>query len=359
MNNATQQDRRLGGDPVQPAARRQLADELATVMTRMLWADWLVLAVATFELVAHARAKGQWSWWLLLAPVLFAMFTTWLRLPWFPLAELRQRIATGVFVTIVFVGSTAGPTGGAHSPLVTLFLVPLVLAAMTLRTRLVVLTLGLVAAACVMLNRAQWPAEPDWADFAADVLGQVAPFALATWLVHSLAGTALFASQRLVEVTEYDELTGLRSARAFDEALRQHHAKAEFTSGSYALLHIDFEQLRSVNDAHGRTAGDAALCALASAIQRSVRNVDVAARYGGDEFAVLLPDAGPDVGDAIAQRIRNSFYASLVEANGRALRNTAGVGIACFPRDARKPDVLMSLAEKRMRDDKGLRRRST
>lgn len=331
-------------------------DELDAVLGRVRIIDWLVLAVAAGSLAVQARSAAAVPWLSVAAIVAFALFNAWLRTPGFPVADPSRRIAASVGVTGAFVALVAWQSGGASSPLFNLYLAPLLLAAATLRRRLAWLTFGLVAAGYGLLAWSEQHAAVDWPATLARAIGQLGPFAVATYLVERLAGTALGIRRRLKQVTEFDELTGLQNRRTFEHAWSHEHAAAEAAGAQYCLLLVALDELDRLNDQRGRSAGDAALVALASAIQRSVRSGDLSARYGSGEFAVLLPGATPEVGNAVAQRIRNSVFGSLFQAGGRAQRGTAAVGVAHFPRDARSIERLSILAGRRVHEDRELRR---
>ena len=125
--------------------------------------------------------------------------------------------------------------------------------------------------------------------------------------------------------------------------------------GSYAILLVDTDDLKALNDEHGHQAGNRALGAVASAIQRAIRTTDMAARAGGDEFVVFLPEATPEVAETVAQRIRNHVYRSLFPVGERLQRMTVSVGTATWPRDGSQADDVLSAAKLRSRQDRELR----
>jgi diguanylate cyclase (GGDEF)-like protein len=182
--------------------------------------------------------------------------------------------------------------------------------------------------------------------------------ALVAYLVQRLAGTVVTTSSRLAEMTERDGTTGLVKRRGFEELLQhEHDSRAAAATGAYALLMADIDRLAQVNEAWGRDGGDAAVRNVAEAIKRAIRITDVAARYGGDEFMVFLPEAAPQVAEVVAQRIRNAVHQSLFQAGGRLQRVTLSVGVGAFPRDGRSVAEIVATAERRMQQDRALRRR--
>jgi diguanylate cyclase (GGDEF)-like protein len=119
--------------------------------------------------------------------------------------------------------------------------------------------------------------------------------------------------ERLQLLAGRDELTGIANRRSFNEALAREVARAHRGGGPVALLTFDLDGLKGINDRYGHPTGDAVLVALARAATAAVRDEDVVARIGGDEFAVVL--AGADGGDAraVGERIRQHLDAMSVE----------------------------------------------
>jgi diguanylate cyclase (GGDEF)-like protein len=192
----------------------------------------------------------------------------------------------------------------------------------------------------------------------AHLLGELGPLGLVTYLTHRLAGSILLARQRIQELAERDPLTGLANVRSIDQLIaREHEARTASGRGAYSVLVADLDRLKAINDAYGHEAGNAALRNAAAAMTRAIRATDVAARYGGDEFVVFLPDATPEVAEAVAQRVRNATFQSLFLAGERMQRMTISVGTGSYPRDGRSVSDVMAAADKRMYQDKSLRRR--
>ena len=158
-------------------------------------------------------------------------------------------------------------------------------------------------------------------------------------------------------MVERDGLTGMLNMRTFKGVLaREHGLRARDGRGGYAILLVDMDDLKSINDEHGHQAGNRAITAVASAIQRAIRSTDMAARSGGDEFVVFLPEATPEVAETVAQRIRNHVYRSLFPVGERLHRMTVSVGAAGYPRDGSQPEDIVSAASLRSRRDRELRK---
>lgn len=320
--------------------------------------DWLVLVLVVLYLLVSSEPRpnvavtGG-------AVVAFALFLVAFRWKSFPVRSPVRRIALDVFVTVAFLAVVVSQADGADSPLVNLFVLPLVLSAVTLRAPATAVAFAAVAVAIAALHLAEPAGHEGRQVLLAHMLGELGPLALVTYLTHRLAGSILLARRRIQELAERDPLTGLFNVRSMDELIaREHEARAAQGRGSYALLVADLDRLKAINDGFGHEAGNAALRNAAAAIQRAIRATDTAARYGGDEFVVFLPDASPEVAEAVAQRMRNATFQSLFQAGGRMHRTTLSVGAGSYPRDGRSPSEVMAAADRRMYQDKTLRRRA-
>lgn len=153
-----------------------------------------------------------------------------------------------------------------------------------------------------------------------------------------------------VSKADTDALTGLLNHGAFQRDLHEHLRRAP--TETLALLLLDLDRFKWFNDTHGHAAGDDLLVRTAGAIRISLRDSDRAYRYGGDEFTVLLPGAGADVAQTIADRV-SSAIGALTE--GGSVRVTASVGVSCWPHDASSAEELVNVADRRQYDVKSAR----
>jgi len=117
------------------------------------------------------------------------------------------------------------------------------------------------------------------------------------------------------------------------------------------------DNLKAINDEFGHDAGNSAIVLVANCIRRTVRTSDVAARFGGDEFVVLLAGVEPEAATAVEQRLRNLVLDTTLDVGSRVIRSSVSIGIAAFPKDGRDARELLTLADRRMYRDKELRRR--
>jgi diguanylate cyclase (GGDEF)-like protein len=174
------------------------------------------------------------------------------------------------------------------------------------------------------------------------------PFTLAQVLkVTSYAvvlGGALLDNARLFDQVRHlavtDSLTGLGNYRTLVQTLEAEIQRSRRTGRPFALLLLDLDALKSVNDRFGHLVGSAAIRRLAAKMRTSCRTMDTAARYGGDEFAVVLPEADINAASAVGRRI-----CERLAQDGEMPRITCSVGAAVFPRDGDSIEQLFSVAD--------------
>lgn len=161
------------------------------------------------------------------------------------------------------------------------------------------------------------------------------------------------AEEQLRHVALHDSLTGLANRSLFDDRLRQAVLAAQRDGGAFALLYIDLNRFKEVNDAFGHAGGDEFLRLIAQRLRGVLRASDTAARLGGDEFGVLLSGVGDQrTATMLAEKIA-ALFREPVEVGRQSLRVEASVGVALYPRDGADADLLMRHADAAMYAAKG------
>ncbi|MBI2223251.1 MAG: GGDEF domain-containing protein [Acidobacteria bacterium] len=151
-----------------------------------------------------------------------------------------------------------------------------------------------------------------------------------------------------------DDLTSLYNSRYLWQALRRETKRASRSGRPLSLLFIDLDGFKEINDHHGHLCGSKALVEAAEVIRASARETDMIARYGGDEFALLLPDTGSEGAIAVGERIRERVAAhTFLESDGLSIRLTASVGVATLPDVATSVEGLIRAADMAMYRVKG------
>ncbi|HYP48631.1 MAG TPA: GGDEF domain-containing protein [Thermoleophilaceae bacterium] len=166
---------------------------------------------------------------------------------------------------------------------------------------------------------------------------------------HSVSEAApVVANLRNLAVAELrastDALTGLANQRTVHETLKRAAAQAGRDAGSLALVLFDLDHFKAINDTYGHGKGDEVLAAIGAAASGTLRASDFVGRFGGEEFAVILPGGNRAGGLEAAEKIRVAISTTSVPGVGRQV--TASFGVAVLPDDAGEPDLLMRLADR-------------
>ena len=182
-------------------------------------------------------------------------------------------------------------------------------------------------------------------------------------LLSSTVGTALSAMlegpaqaldnalrlKRSEALSVTDDLTQLYNSRYLNQVLRREAKRASRSGRPLSLLFLDLDGFKGINDTHGHLAGSRALVEAAAVIRRCARETDVVARFGGDEFAIILPDTGSEGAAAVGDRVRERLSVHpFLEGNGLSLRLTASVGVATLPDVAASAEELVRAADMAM-----------
>jgi diguanylate cyclase (GGDEF)-like protein len=175
--------------------------------------------------------------------------------------------------------------------------------------------------------------------------------ALAPYVAHALART-----QRLHELSALsytDELTRLYNGRYLQQRLVEEIKRARRNGAPVTALFFDLDDFKQINDEHGHLVGSQVIAECGAVVTSVVRETDIVARYGGDEFVVILPETNQEHSEIVAERIRRTLAEHHFHG-GRNLRLSlhASFGAACYPVHARYPQELLALADAAMYEAK-------
>ena len=320
-------------------------EELRGVSRTVAEIEWLLLILVLLYLTFGGPAKED-EVAITAALFFYAAFVMSFRYANFYKRETRWKIAIETWAMIVFITWSLWFTGKLSSPLLNTYMLAVITSALTLGKLTTLIEVVLIAACHVLL------ADADPAQTLLSLRGigslaaQLAPVLLVAYVTTMFSADIRYGLNRAKLLSETDELTGLYNTRGFAIVADRLFGQAQRYKRAVSILMVDSDNLKTVNDAHGHEAGNRLLRQLAERIQAELRYTDVPARYGGDEFVVLLPET-PSKGAAdVAERIRESMAAIPLVCDGTAVRSTVSIGVASFPEDGNSMDAIIARADR-------------
>lgn len=155
--------------------------------------------------------------------------------------------------------------------------------------------------------------------------------------------------EKIQDLSIKDDLTCLYNTRFFHEMLEREIKRAVRKKRDLSLIFMDLDHFKDVNDTYGHLYGSALLKEVAEVIRKSVRNIDIPIRYGGDEFVIILPETAKEQAGFVAQRILENIRQHVfLKEEGLNLRLTASIGYAAYPDDAKDIEELIKAADNAM-----------
>jgi diguanylate cyclase (GGDEF)-like protein len=156
------------------------------------------------------------------------------------------------------------------------------------------------------------------------------------------------ARDAAIRLSTIDNLTGLFNRTFFFAAVEREIARSARSGRGFCLLMMDLDELKQINDRHGHFFGDRVLRGVGEVIRSGGRRIDTAARYGGDEFVVLLPETDPSGAYVLAEKIRLGVADLRVDVAGSLIQPSISIGVVSYPDDGRTSDELMITADNSM-----------
>jgi diguanylate cyclase (GGDEF)-like protein len=243
-------------------------------------------------------------------------------------------------------------TGGLDSPFFFGYFLIVAGAALVVRSG----TAALAAAIASAVYLATILLTPGREQMGVNELVRVALNVVALWFVAYLASVVAREQRRTrdaaVRLSLYDPLTQLYNRNYFFAVMDREIQRATRTGRRFALVMIDVDDLKPINDRYGHHYGDRMLREIAEVIKQGIRGVDSAARYGGDEFVVLLPETDPTGAFVLAEKLREGVSEIEVPVPEGLLQTSVSVGVVSFPDEGSTADQLLISADAAMYDSK-------
>jgi len=335
-----------------PEAVRQAApsieqEELRGIARTVAEIHWLlVILVLVFVIYGETDKMSEAA--IIAALFFYAAFVMAFRYANFYKSETRWKVALESWVMIGFITWVCYYSGGLSSPLINTFLLPVITSALTLGKLTTLIEVALIAACEIYLGGSFSMERLYSLAFLGGFAAQIAPIILVAYVVTMFSADIRFGLSRAKLLAETDELTGLLNMRGFSIAANRLFGQALRYNRAASVLMIDSDNLKAVNDAHGHEAGNRMLRQLTRLIQAELRYTDVLARYGGDEFVVLLPETPPKGAVEVANRIRDAIASLPLDMGGNLVTCTVSIGVASHPADGNSLDAVVARADRAM-----------
>ncbi|TDO02518.1 MULTISPECIES: GGDEF domain-containing protein [Halomonas] len=324
-------------DPLPPLQWDSRGIQIQGFSTGLYQIEWLLVTIVIFYLVVMGLpAKGGLG---VLAVTIgyFGLSLLASRLRFF---DDRQRwlLAMHTWAMIIFITWFLYGTGGVTGPLASLYLLAIVTSALTLGVVITMLEVVAIAACQLLLLQLQGSDILALANLA-PVGTSIFTLLIVGYLTAALVNTIHLSNRALLKMASRDALTGLFNRRAFNDLASSIHEMAKRSQNPYCVVLIDMDGLKSINDKGGHGAGDQALLDLTKRLRACKRSSDIVARFGGDEFVMLLPDTDAKGGKKMMQR--------LLSATQRD-QPSISIGIASYPEQGETLEVLLDHADAAM-----------
>ncbi|RUM33492.1 MAG: GGDEF domain-containing protein, partial [Desulfobulbus sp.] len=255
-------------------------------------------------------------------------------------------------------------TGGLSSPLLPLYFLVVILSATTLGMVTTLLETSLITV-CYLLLAASGSGDlrQGFGSFTlADLPGPVIQLFLLwfiAYFVSLISWESEKAKEKIRQLSRTDQLTGLWNMKMLLIFMQREHKRSLRENLEFSVLMIDADNLKGVNDTYGHDAGTRMIIHIAESMRSQLREADMLARFGGDEFVALLPETDSQGALLLAESMRKKIAETRVDYEGKELGITVSIGIACFPRHGRELAYIMKMADKALYTSKHLGKNRT
>jgi diguanylate cyclase (GGDEF)-like protein len=322
-------------------------EELRGVVRTVAEIEWLLLIIVLLYL-SFGGPEREDSTAISMGLFFYAALIMSFHYANFYMKESRWKVAVESWGMMLFITWSLWFTGRLESPLLNTYLFVIITSALTLGKLTTLLQLGLIATCFLFLGTHSNFHEFFSLSYIGGILAQFSPFILVAYITTMFSSDIRYGFSKTKLISETDELTGLLNRRGFAISAGQPFGQAIRYNRPLSILMIDSDNLKQVNDSYGHKAGDQLLTLLANCIQRLLRDADIIARFGGDEFVILLPESTTDGALMVAKKICNFVADTPLEFDGGTVKITVSIGYATYPDDGLTLDSLVGNADKAM-----------
>ncbi|XCN74767.1 MAG: GGDEF domain-containing protein [Candidatus Electrothrix aestuarii] len=332
------------------------------------------------ELIGYRRTVAGLEWLLLLLVFLctrlpwvhvpdptilnasiigFACFISILHYVWRSHDGTRWKLALNMWGMTFFITAVVWKTGSLSSPLLPLYFTIVMLAGTTLGALSTIMGTLLVTACYLFLGVAEMgfflndTANIFQAEHLTRPIVQLFLLWLLAYFVTLIAKETERTKDKIRQLSRTDQLTGLWNMKMLLIFMQREYQRILAKTGKFSVLMIDADSLKAVNDLHGHHAGTMLIVSISETMRSELREEDMLARFGGDEFVAFLPDTTCQKAWEIAERMRIRIAEAPLNYEGNTLAITVSCGIACYPEHGQDLTQIMKMADKALYTSKG------
>ncbi|UCH48245.1 MAG: GGDEF domain-containing protein [Betaproteobacteria bacterium] len=320
-------------------------DELKGFSRTIAEIEWLLLVLVLVYLVA-VGPEGESSIAIYMALFFMGAFILALHYVHFYKKETLTKLTVETWVMILFTTWVVWYSGQIDSPLLNLYLLPIIASALILGKLMTTIETLVVIGCYLVMAHEPGKNGIDTISYWGKMAALIAPVVLVAYITTMLRADIRYAVARIKRISDTDELTGVYNMRAFSAILRRTFQQSARHNHPLSIVMLDSDNLKAVNDTHGHEAGNRLLQHLIRKVSEELRRSDTIARYGGDEFTILLPETDRRGALETAERIRKSVETSQFDVRGINITTTVSMGLASYPEDGGNVDILVDKADR-------------
>lgn len=337
-----EKDHRLNKDPIVLSGFSRTLPEI----------EWLLLVLILFyQLVGDFELASTSTFFL--ASVIYAVLIITFQYTDLFKESKEWKIAIQTWIMIFYIGYVIWFLGELNTPLYNLYLLPIVASALTLGKLTAWLETLFIGVNILYLQNSIAENANLWSlAGSSEWLMQFFPLLLVAYILTMLASDIQKGFNQLKVVSETDELTKLFNRRSLYQVSTKLFRVAARHDRSVSVIMVDVDKLKPINDNYGHEAGNLLLTSVARCMESVLRQGDIAARYGGDEFVIMLSDCPGVKAQQVAKRIIERFNESNVDYQGNKIILSASFGVAAFPEHGHTLDEVIQCADMAMYSSK-------
>jgi len=288
---------------------------------------------------------------LLITMGLFASFICFVHYIWRSHGEKRWKLALNTWAMVFFITAVVWQTGALASPLLPLYFLVVILSATTMGMLTTMLETALITVCYVLLAASGSGSLQDgFSSFhLANLPGPVIQLFLlwfVAYFVSLISWESEKAKEKIRQLSRTDQLTGLWNMKMLLIFMQREHHRSLLEKHQFSIMMIDADNLKVVNDTYGHDAGTMLIVHIAETMRSELREADMLARFGGDEFVAFLPETDCSEALQVAEIMRHKIADSSMLYEDIPINIKVSIGIACFPRHGQELSQIMKMADK-------------